>query len=300
MVLVVIGLCMAASQRVQAMQSLDFSLELSVQLSGLRAVVPESSWNPANDLAGLPESGAVLDVRPDIYLNAERWSLMLRPRFSSSWEKVQDSQGTSTGQSHDAVINEWRLRLYLPAEIDLSVGREHLLWGPARLLMASNPFGSDTGRDNPFTEVSGQDLIRLSRTLGVWSLSAYALVGEGADRHQRLPPLQAVDPQPGFRPVYALKVDRMGFSWYGSLNFARYEGRGWGLGGFWDWTATEATRLYADGRVTEQRRGWRPERDQSWPVGWAMRAAGSGAGGMVVAGLAHTTTVGPTLTIEGM
>jgi hypothetical protein len=272
-----------------------------VQGVGRIASVVGGPFNPANQLARLPAQEYGIHLRPDAFVSIGRFDLMLRPRAVLRHVRTDAGGAADWGTETDVFVNEWRLRWQLTPTLDVAVGREHLLWGPARALMPSNPFTPDTGRDNPFRDVGGRDFVRANLLAGSWTLSAISNIDPGRDpQRPSLPPLESIAAPLEFRRVHALKAERIGYAYQLALIGARTEGGPWHIGGYVDWTAGVATRLYADARVVSARTLPEPIADAALPIGWGFARAARGRGGLGVAGVAHTLPQGTTLTFEAL
>jgi hypothetical protein len=270
-----------------------------VQGSAHVADVTESAFNPGNRLARLPERELRLALRPDMFATVGPVDLMLRPRVTVHHTRT-DAAAISAATGFDAIVNEWRLRWRATDVLDVAVGREHMLWGPARALMPSNPFSPETGRNNPFRDVAGRDYLRANLLAGDWTLSVISNLDPGRDRQPALPPLASISVPVGFRRVHALKADHIGHAHQLSLLGARTEGGPWHVGGHVDWTAGVATRLYADGRLLSRNTMPEPSADEALPVGWGFVPAERHRGGVALAGISHTLPQGTTVTLEAI
>lgn len=282
----------------------EFEWRMHTQFSVMEAGVVEGDFNPDNRLAALAERTGRLDLRPDLFAGGERWQVMLRPRAVVRRDRVSQAGVSHTDTDTDLFINEGRLRVSLTPGVDVSVGREHLLWGPGSAVMASNPFSPETGRDNPFLEVGGRDFVRMNWLHGAWTVSAIANVDEGRDqRRPDLPPLAGVDDSLDFKSIYALKIDHVGYAHQASVLLAGESGGPLQLGGFIDWIAGMGTRVYAEARVVRDIMTFDPVRDDDLPTGWGFRRVreqDSSPGGIWLAGVAHTLPQGTTLRLEGI
>jgi hypothetical protein len=271
-----------------------------IQGSAHVADVTESTFNPGNRLAWLPERELRLALRPDVFATLGPVDLMLRPRVTVHHARTDAAATAAESTGIDAIVNEWRLRWRVTDALDVAAGREHMLWGPARALMPSNPFTPETGRNNPFRDVAGRDYLRLNLLVGDWTFSAMTNLDPGRDRPPALPPLASISVPVGFRRVHALKADHIGHAHQLSLLGARTEGGPWHLGGYFDWTAGVATRLYVDGRLLSRNPTPEPAPDVSLPVGWGFVSAERQRGGVALAGVSHTLPQGTTVTLEAI
>jgi hypothetical protein len=147
----------------------------------VRNPVDDSILNADNWL-GISTWETVLNVRPDVSLDLDRWYFSVKPRWSLAYQKWTKGSLDGRSDTSDAFfVNEWLARVRVTDELFISYGRENLQWGPAFLISPSNPFIKNNGRDNPKTEVGGLGYARLLWIPHAqWSASLIANQDDGA------------------------------------------------------------------------------------------------------------------------
>lgn len=258
----------------------------------------ESTQNPDNDFLRVPSHIFELEFRPDLYATYKRLSLMLKPRLNLSYTLWGEGAPDSTEESDsEGFVNEW-LAGYRPVDaLNLSYGREALLWGPSTLLSPSNPFYRDNGSRNPKVEVPGSDFFRVVLLPNPsWTVSLIGNVAEGR---------KVVYGE--FEPIYALKADYTGYRKYVSLvgswqkSFIDTSIDIWKGGGYFGWTVTDALLLHAEANAFTKSDSLYPRSDPSSPYGTGMIPDDldeSSLDGTVLIGGSYTFEAGPTLLLE--
>lgn len=253
--------------------------------------VADTGANPENLLLDLPRATTMAQARVNLSLEWEvlRFWAALRGYLTRAEYTIrgEDSRDTKT----EAKLLQGGSRLSLGDTLFLSLARENLQWGPAQSVNPSNPFFPQNGRENPMREIGGTDLGRL-----VWlpapgltlSLIANTARGEGTEVYG------------GWRPSQALKLDYTGEAVSVGLVAHGGEEVPESLGGYGQWTASDALLLYGEFRALDGSRQPYPVADAS-PVGGhleARYARGSHRLYKALGGLSYTLLFGPTLTVE--
>ncbi len=271
-----------------------FSSDLKVLAYGIAQDPVESSRNPNNDFLEIPHYRADLEIRPDFYFDTNYVELSAKPRAKFDlrlWEEGM-REGDTEGKD-DWYVNEWLVRLKGWDRLILSYGRENLQWGPSFLVSPSNPFFSDNGRGNTFTEVQGMDFASLLFIPHLcWSTSLIVNTDEG---------LNSLPNSEPFEKIYAFKIDYTGRNGHGSLIYSRKESNQTDKFGFFGvWTAAEALLLYTEGSVRKGSNAWYPVKDSS-RFGASLQQIHSDDNDIrpsILAGGAYTFLNGGTLTLE--
>lgn len=271
-----------------------FSANLKVLAYGIVQEPVKSSRNPNNDFLEIPHYRADLEIRPDFYFDSHFVELSAKPRGKLDFRVWEEGtrEGDTAGKD-DWYLNEWKVRLKGWERLILSYGKENLQWGPSFLVSPSNPFFSDNGRGNTFTEVQGMDFASLLFVPHFnWSIS---LIANTDEERNTLPNSEA------FEKIYAVKIDYTGINGYGSLIYSRKESNQTDrLGFFGVWTASDALLLYTEGSVRQGSDAWYPVRDSSI-FGASLQQIHSDEKNLrpsILAGGAYTFFYGGTLTLE--
>jgi hypothetical protein len=275
--------------------SKGFSFEFRVLANQRLSNVSDSPINPGNVLE-IPKYIFSLDFRPDFYLNYRVFRLMVKPRSTLTWTRIED--GVSDGDNdwdNDLFVNEWLAGVQATGSLFLSYGRENLQWGPSSLLSPSNPFFLDNGLRNPKLEVRGQDFGRILWVpSSSWTISAIANTGEGAN-----------DLIEDFEPAYALKVDYTGYRKYFSIIPSYREKDRARLGAFAGWTVSDGLLLYAEATTAQGNSVLYPvETGQLTPSGNPIitleqtKDKSNSFQTTALFGTAYTFELGPTLSLE--
>ena len=234
-----------------------------------------SGLNPDNALA-IPRYQTELDFRPDFDLNFRQFDFGIKPRFTTSWSRVENGvdAGTDTTTA-TAYINEWIARYRVTNQLLASYGRENLQWGPSQLLSPSNPFNQNNGKNNPAIEQPGQDYGRVVFIPNAsWTLSLIANTGVGRleDSGEETGP---------FHKAYAAKLDYTADRGYFSVIGSKRDTTPYRIGYFGGWTVSDALLAYSEGSVAVSHNASTPRTDYD-----------------VLAGAAYTLLAGPTITVE--
>ncbi|KDB08990.1 hypothetical protein LIG30_1973 [Burkholderia sp. lig30] len=234
-----------------------------------------SRLNPDNALA-IPRYQTELDFRPDFHLNIRDFEFGVKPRFTTSWSRVQNGLAAGTDTTNaTAYVNEWIARYRVTNQVLVSYGRENLQWGPSQLLSPSNPFNQNNGKNNPAIEQPGLDYGRVVVIPNAsWTMSMIANTGSG----RLVPSGEETIP---FRRAYAAKLDYTGDKTYLSLIASKRETAAYRIGYFGGWTVSDALLAYSEGSVALSRDRGLPHPDFD-----------------VLAGAAYTLEAGPTVTVE--
>lgn len=234
-----------------------------------------SRLNPDNALA-IPRYQTELDFRPDFHLNIRDFEFGVKPRFTTSWSRVQNGLAAGTDTTNaTAYVNEWIARYRVTNQVLVSYGRENLQWGPSQLLSPSNPFNQNNGKNNPAIEQPGLDYGRVVVIPNAsWTMSMIANTGSG----RLVPSGEETIP---FRRAYAAKLDYTGDKTYFSLIASKRETAAYRIGYFGGWTVSDALLAYSEGSVALSRDRGLPHPDFD-----------------VLAGAAYTLEAGPTVTVE--
>jgi hypothetical protein len=234
-----------------------------------------STLNP-NNVLRIPRYQAQLDFRPDFDLNFRQFEFGIKPRFQTSWSRVQDGVYAGTDiTTGTAYINEWIARYRVTNQLIVSYGRENLQWGPSQLLSPSNPFNQFNGKNNPEIEQPGLDYARIVVIPNSsWTLSMIANTGSG-----RLE--QSGQETAPFHRAYAAKLDYTGDKTYFSVIASKRETASYRIGYFGGWTVSDALLAYSEGSVAVSHN--KPTRHTDFDV---------------LVGAAYTLESGPTITAE--
>ncbi|MGF6903698.1 hypothetical protein [Paraburkholderia sp. GAS348] len=234
-----------------------------------------SGLNPDNALA-IPRYQTELNFRPDFDLNFRQFEFGIKPRFTTSWSRVQNGVDANTDTTTaTAYINEWIARYRVTNQLLVSYGRENLQWGPSQLLSPSNPFNQNNGKNNPAIEQPGQDYGRVVVIPNSsWTLSLIANTGVGRleDSGEETGP---------FHKAYAAKLDYTADRGYFSVIASKRETTPYRIGYFGGWTVSDALLTYSEGSVAVSHNSSTPRTDYD-----------------ILVGAAYTLAAGPTITVE--
>lgn len=211
-------------------------------LSGLVRELRADGLN-ADNLLGIPDREARLELRPDLTFDAGRLQLGLKPRLELTAQRWGDGPRRGDSESGaELFVNGWDITLEALPALLMSYTREDLQWGPAYLISPSNPFGVDNGRNQPKQELPGADYARI-----IWlphhAWTASLIVNTHSGRRQLPVP---------FRRTYALKVDHLLSDMYLSVILAKREGGDFRGGAFASWNVNDALILYGEAGLTER------------------------------------------------
>jgi hypothetical protein len=109
-----------------------------------------------NQIAGQLSRSDNLEARFNLKAENETFRLTARP-------VVALRQINNTAQ-HETYLSQYQLLARVNDSWNLSAGRELLNWGPAQFRSPSSPFYFDNGRSNPMRELSGMDVLKLTRS----------------------------------------------------------------------------------------------------------------------------------------
>jgi len=199
--------------------------------------------NPGNRVARQAQSQALLDTRAQVQGRADNYDFTLRLR---SVEQAQRVNGALDHQK-DTYLPQAYVRARPWDGWTLSAGRMLLTWGPAYLRSPSNPFYYDAGRTQPLRELSGIDAASVLYSGSNWSLQALEVFASG---HTSGPQAENFfGSQTGrarFNQTHLLKFDWRAENWLVSLIAADQDRGSAYVGGFSQWTVSEAWMVYAE------------------------------------------------------
>jgi hypothetical protein len=248
------------------------------------ALPADGVLNPDNTLARLPRRAAGLEARLLGRIESGRLRLSLRPILPLRTEDT----GAETREDHQGYLSQWQLRATLPQDLALSVGREVLHWGPAQFRSPSSPFYFDNGRANPARELGGMDAVRLAWTPTAATSLSLAWVQDSG--HESAPG----DP---WRRTWLLRGERRGDDWVAGLALARPQDRGAFVGGYGQWTLSDAWLVYGEAASSRRAQALVSPADptQAFSV-----ASVSPRRGTFLLGAAHTFENGQSLALEAL
>lgn len=217
-----------------------------------------STQNPQNAFLKLHRYSGELDLRPDFFLETPHANGVFKPRWNASYEWFED--GVMDGQTdhHGRVfVNEWAIQAKPDPSLLLSFGKEKLLWGPSFLVSPSNALFKNTEKINPMLEVEGKYLVRAV----YFPNTAFTLTWISETMKNINEQQQKV------HPINALKADFMGKESSASLISYFQSGGRFRLGGFGQWTVSDAVLLYYDGIIVQGTDVLYPEESPSNALG---------------------------------
>jgi hypothetical protein len=269
-----------------------FSYNVRALLYGEAQYPAHSTQNPDNAFLQLYRYTAEVDVRPDLFYDAEYVSGVFKPRFTSAYRWWED--GIMKGEEDAltrAFVNEWRVQVKPQASLFVSFGKEKQLWGPSFLASPSNILFKDTEKVNPMKEVEGKYLAR------VMYLPNSAFTVNAIAETQK----DDTMPQVNDNPIRAVKADWVGATAAVSLiGYFKRDDR-FRLGSYGQITASDALVLYYDGIVSRGTDVLYPVRDPASPLGGTFVEQYDGSERLfatVTAGGAYTFLGGSTLSME--
>lgn len=248
----------SAAQAADETAALRLGFDLRHQVLGygtFQDVLGDSSFNPGNAYARLPERAWDAEYRGDVRVKAGPCSgtLKLRLQYTRLTEVEPQAANDSV---HDGFVNTATLRCRLWTGSSLSVGRDVVQWGNGTLRSPSNPFFIDTGKISPIRELYGKDIMSFTvAPNATWSFSLLHQYGIGRR-----------DPATPFRPVSALKADWVGETATAGVVASAVEGGPRRLGGYATWTASRALLWYGEASVEQGSDGWFAERVGPGPL----------------------------------
>ncbi|HEX5126258.1 MAG TPA: hypothetical protein VFW00_05930 [Rhodocyclaceae bacterium] len=187
-----------------------------------------STWSDSafNRIAHVPDHSLNLELRPDINIEQDAMTAVLRPRVAARTEP--------DARHSDAWINEGWLR-WRPIEgTSLQLGREALLWGPAAFWNPSNPFFSENNKDNAKREIAGHDFLRARwQWHEAWALSLVSQLDRGHTPS-------------GVQRRDAMKLDWTGNEASAAALLSAEPGKSAGWQGWAQWTASDALIIYGE------------------------------------------------------
>lgn len=254
----------------------------------------DSTQNPNNDFLELPRYTFDFELRPDLFLNFRRVTLIAKPRINMERQYWKD--GNRDGDSStedDCYVNEWIVRLRLTEGLFASYGRENLQWGASFLLSPSNPFFRNNGQSNPKCEVPGMDFARFVWIPNSsWTASLIANTDEGRQEF-------VLD---DFEQTYALKLDYNSYQKNFSVIASYKEEDRFQIGAFAKWTVSDALMLHGETSVTQGTSALYPV-EIITPLGSSIQMIPvkedeSSLEGLLLLGGSYTLEAGPTLTLE--
>lgn len=253
--------------------------------------VADTGTNPENFLFELPSATTLAQARVNLSLEWEFLRLWAEPRGYLTRTEYTIGGEDSRDTTAEAELLQGGGMISVGDSLFLSLARENLQWGPAQSMNPSNPFFPQNGRENPMREIAGMDFARL-----VWlpapgftlSLIANTARGEGPQLYG------------GWRPSQALKLDYTGGT--SSVGLIAHGGEevDESIGGYAQWTGSDALLVYGELRALSGSRQPHPVADAS-PVGGhleARYAGGSHRFYKALGGLSYTLLFGPTLSVE--
>ncbi|MCH9692277.1 MAG: hypothetical protein K0U59_09505 [Gammaproteobacteria bacterium] len=186
--------------------------------------------NPNNAVLQLPEQTDLVELQSEFLASSGPVELSLQPRWIYDKERVPDTGSNSNG---DLNLRYWTLDYYL-GDHWFKLGRYVNSWGPARLLSPSNRYHNDTGQKNPNSELLAREYVELGGQLnGEWQYQFTLNTGAG---QQQMESFEA--------------TGDLLFTWQGKTVSATAlvskPERGFGIGGYGQWTVNEALIVYGD------------------------------------------------------
>jgi hypothetical protein len=118
----------------------------------------DSILNPNNQIAALSSRTATIETRLNFKLELENWDFTARPILLMN----EKSNNSVTKDNNAAYFSQWQARFHATDNVNISIGREVLNWGPAQFKSLASPFYFDNGRSNPMRELSGMDNIKIA------------------------------------------------------------------------------------------------------------------------------------------
>jgi hypothetical protein len=281
-----------AAGQVDGGSGAGFSSNIRALLFAEAQAPAHSTQNPENAFLDLYRYSGEVDLRPDLFYDAEHVSGVFKPRFTAAYRWWRDGapKGKTDGQSR-AFVNEGRVQAKPHPALFLSFGKEKLLWGPSFLASPSNILFKDTEKLNPKTEVEGAYLAR-----GMYlPMSALTLIAISETQDD------ATTERANENPVRALKTDWVGATASVSLIGYFQQDARFRLGSYGQWTASDAILLYYDGIVSRGTDALYPVPDPVNPLGGAFARTQDGSSRLlatVTAGGSYTLLAGSTLSLE--
>lgn len=273
----------------------SFEVFAKVLLSGTVAQPTDSTQNPNNNFANIPDFSANLEFRPDFSFNTGKFEVMVKPRLNLDWQHWQQGElGGESDHDVDVFVNEWEVRFKPNRELLLGFGRLNLQWGPSYFISPSNPFFRDNGQANTKLEVPGMGFARLLWFPDpAWTISFIANIDEGRQEY-------ILD---NFEKTYALKVDHVSFRKYYSLIGSYREDGLFRLGGYSNWSVSDALMLYLEGSIAQGGDALYPTQVAQTRFGPIIlmddsKADDSSLEGTFLLGASYTFSLGPTVTME--
>lgn len=201
----------------------------------------ESSLNPGNSILNINRYAGTAQIRNETKVSIRALTLDISPRLTAEWKRWETGpMEDQSDSSIDIKLAYWRTGLMPDSRLSLSYGRENLQWGPSYLFSPSNPYFGDNGKKNPRIEVAGMNF---ARVVYIPSLKySFSLIYNDTKGDQDIA-------EDVFSKSLALKVDAVEdqTSWSGIV--ARNEAAHWHIGGYCNWTASQALIVYGEGAV---------------------------------------------------
>lgn len=198
-----------------------------------------SLLNPGNRIATIPENQGLIDTRLNLHAEIGPVELvgasrLVVQRDMAGGQTAPDSRRRISNTASDVLWNQGFARFKRDGDT-LVVGREALTWGPATFRSPSNPWYFDSGRTSPLAATPGIDLLRYTHGFSNWHVTTAYVAS-------------AVPTKPGDDVSHAqlLKVDQQGQSYLVSVNVARLPGASNFIGGFGQFTPSDAWLLYGE------------------------------------------------------
>ena len=251
-----------------------------------------STQNPDNAFLQLYRYSGELDLRPDFFWEQPLVSALFKPRLNAAYVWWEDGlpKGETDATSR-AFVNEWRVQVKPLSTLFLSFGKEKMLWGPSFLASPSNILFNNTEKINPKTEVEGKYLAKLVFVPD--SKITVSLILETQKEQNGL--------QETLKPLRLAKADLMGSNYLISMiGYKRQDDR-FRLGGYGQWTASDAVVLYYDGIVTKGTDALYPVADSTSPLAGTFIKKYDDSSRFfttVTAGGSYTFLSGPTVNME--
>lgn len=216
------------------------SLEIRAQGSGWQNRT-DSLLNPGNAIAHLPASRFQAEALGQVEGRGQAFDFRVR-----GVALAQHTNG-ALNLGNDAYLSQSFARLRVGSRTTLNAGRLLLTWGPGQLRSPSNPFYFDAGRTQPLRELSGIDAAGVlysgdSASMQVARIfhngHTSGIQGENFSGNQ----IGSMD----FHGTNLLKLDGRGNEWQSSLVLAKKNASPLFVGGYGQWTASDALLLYAE------------------------------------------------------
>lgn len=282
-----ISLASWADMDVAMLENFDISTKATVL--GTWNSPAQSSQNPENTIARIPESSLELVFKPDIYFGSKALSLSAKPRVSVSMTAT-DVRGRATSDEDSTLeIIEFGVRQGFGDNFFASYGWENIQWGPSFLYSPSNPFYNDNGKKDLVNELPGKGAVTLLYVFD-YNFSASLIVNTDKGAFN----------ESGFEKTAAVKIDYTGDEAYASVILSHQEHTRTRLGFFAGTTFSDAVLIYAEASLEKASPALLSKQIQG-PLFWEMEALNKDDSDLypvLLAGMSYTLQSTDTLTVE--